>query len=164
MNKLLHILLAAMLIMTLPIVSAFKAENNAKLSVRDVKNMKENVLNQIPDTYDLTNEKITIPNRFILYTHDGKNIMWGTYGNSYFRGQDNNGKFTWGIYGENVFAGFYQGEFFWGKYRNNKWKANGIFGLKRSRGNFVTFPPLKPVAVNAAQPRLVSAETVASLK
>lgn len=150
-----------MLIMALPIVSAFESTNtDNELSAREVKKMGEEVLDKIPETYDVTADKITVPNRFLLYTHNGKDVMWGTYGNGYFRGKDNHGKYTWGIYGNKIFAGMYDGEFFWGKYSRNRWKAFGLFGQKRSHGKFVLFPPItiepipihKPVKTRLASP------------
>ena len=78
--------------------------------------------------------------RFILWTSDGVHVMWGVYGNGRFVGTDNLGKRCWGIYGKGVFAGFYDGDFFWGKYGNGSWKAEYLFGLDSSRGEFVVFP------------------------
>jgi hypothetical protein len=66
--------------------------------------------------------------------------MWGYVGNGYFVGQDNNGKSCWGICGSGVFAGFYDGEFFWGKYRCGNWKAIGLFGENYSFGKYILFP------------------------
>ena len=80
--------------------------------------------------------------RFLLYTHDGKHIMWGFVGNGYFVGQDNLGKRCWGIYGNGVFAGFYDGEFFWGKYRCGNWKAIGLFGENYTHGKYILFPTI----------------------
>jgi hypothetical protein len=77
-------------------------------------------------------------------------IMWGVYGNGRFVGTDNLGKRCWGIYGKGIFAGFYDGEFFWGKYDNGAWKAEYLFGLEHSRGDYVLFPP--PAATTDAAP------------
>lgn len=65
--------------------------------------------------------------RFLMWTYDGVHIMWGFCGNGRFTGTDNLGNHCWGIYGKGVFAGFYEGEFFWGRYSNGTWKAQGLF-------------------------------------
>jgi hypothetical protein len=95
---------------------------------------------RMPESYEETDAQITLRVRFLLYTHDGKHIMWGYVGNGYFVGQDNLGKRCWGIYGNSVFAGFYDGEFFWGKYRCGNWKAVGLFGEDYSHGKYLLFP------------------------
>lgn len=78
-------------------------------------------------------------NRFLMWTHDGVHIMWGSWGNGIFIGTDNIGKRCWGIYGNGIFAGFYNGEFFWGRYYNGAWRAQYLFGLRYSYGKFVLF-------------------------
>jgi hypothetical protein len=78
--------------------------------------------------------------RYLMWTNDGVHIMWGSFGHGRFVGTDNLGKRCWGIYGCGVFAGFYDGQFFWGKYSNGAWKAQYIFGLRYSYGRYVTFP------------------------
>ena len=83
-----------------------------------------------------------IRRRFLMWTHDGLHIMWGHCGNRHFVGTDNLGKRCWGIYGKGIFAGFYDGEFFWGKYDNGEWKAEYLFGLEHTRGRYVIFPML----------------------
>jgi hypothetical protein len=96
---------------------------------------------KVPRTYEETDAQL-VPTRtrFLMYTHDGKHIMWGWVGNGYFVGTDNLGKRCWGIYGNGVFAGFYDGDFFWGRYRNGNWKAEGLFGEKYTYGKYVLFP------------------------
>jgi hypothetical protein len=97
----------------------------------------------VPDTYEeVEAEVLPFPrrNRFLLYTHDGKHVMWGFVGNNYFVGTDNHGKRCWGIYGRGIFAGLYDGDFFWGKYRCGNWKAEGLFGQQYSHGKYVLFP------------------------
>jgi hypothetical protein len=95
----------------------------------------------VPNSYDEVDAQIVpIRVRFLLYTNDGKNIMWGYVGNGYFVGQDNLGNRCWGIYGKGVFAGFYDGEFFWGKYNSGNWKATGLFGLNYAYGKYILFP------------------------
>lgn len=101
----------------------------------------ENLQEIVPRTYEeantlLSNRRI----RFLLYTHDGKHIMWGFIGNNYFIGQDNLGKRCWGIYGNGVFAGFYNNQFFWGRYRNGNWKAQGLFETNYTYGKYILFP------------------------
>ena len=106
------------------------------LEAMDVDELKKTVL----ETYEETDAQIITRVRFLLYTHDGEHVMWGYVGNGYFVGQDNHGKNCWGIYGKNVFAGFYDGEFFWGKYRCGNWKAIGLFGENYSFGKYILFP------------------------
>jgi hypothetical protein len=97
----------------------------------------------VPRTYEEADAQI-IPTRtrFLMYTHDGKHIMWGFVGNNYFVGTDNLGKRCWGIYGKGVFAGFYDGEFFWGRYRNGNWKAEDLFGENYTYGKYIIFPTI----------------------
>ncbi len=75
-----------------------------------------------------------------MWTGNGVHVMWGFYGNGRFVGTDNLGKRCWGIYGKGVFAGFYDGEFFYGRYASGYWKAQYLFGLENSRGEYVLFP------------------------
>jgi len=90
--------------------------------------------------------------RFLMWTSDGMHIMWGIIGNGRFVGTDNLGKRCWGIYGKGVFAGFYDGEFFWGKYSNGLWKAEYLFGLDNSRGSYELFPSPTITSEDAASP------------
>ncbi len=107
----------------------------------------------VPETYEETDARICQRTRFLLYTYDGKHIMWGFVGNGYFVGQDNLGKHCWGIYGNGVFAGFYDGEFFWGKYRCGNWKAEGLFGENYTHGKYILFPtPSIIPAITATDP------------
>ena len=110
-------------------------ENLEEMEVEDLKEM-------VPGTYEETDAQICQRTRFLLYTHDGKHIMWGFVGNGYFVGEDNLGKRCWGIYGKGVFAGFYDGEFFWGKYRCGHWKAVGLFGENYTHGKYILFPEI----------------------
>ena len=55
-------------------------------------------------------------------------------------GTDNLGKHAWGIYGKGCFAGFYDGYFFWGKFNNMEWKAQGLFGLRSCFGRYTLSP------------------------
>ena len=101
----------------------------------------DNIRDVVPNTFEETDEKISIRRtRFLLYTNDGKYIMWGYVGNNHFVGTDNLGNRCWGIYGKGVFAGFYDGKFFWGKYRSGSWKAEGLFGLNAAEGKYILFP------------------------
>jgi len=114
----------------------------------------DSLRNAVPSSYEETDACVTIQRaRFLLYTDDGKHIMWGFVGNGYFVGTDNLNKRCWGIYGKGVFAGFYDGEFFWGKYRCGNWKAEGLFRLNHGYGKYILFPEttIKP-AVTAVEP------------
>ncbi len=103
----------------------------------DVESLRETV----PSTYEETDAKLSaLRTRFLLYTHDGKHVMWGFVGNGYFVGTDNLGNRCWGIYGNGVFAGLYDGEFFWGRYRSGNWKAEGLFGANYAHGKYILFP------------------------
>lgn len=103
---------------------------------------------EIPDTYEATEELIGDDNasvirqrgKFLMWTHDGDHIMWGRFGNGFFIGGDNLGIKAWGIYGNGYFAGFYNGEFFHGRYTRGAWKAVNLFGEEYSYGRLVTFP------------------------
>ena len=86
-----------------------------------------------------------LPSRFLMWTNNGEHIMWGRMGNGYFTGQDNNGKKAWGIYQNGVFAGFYGGDFFYGKYGFMQWKAVNLFGEKYSAGGYMVFPRIVPM-------------------
>ena len=129
----------------------------------DLKAEAESLKQEIPESYEVTEKKIAevmpIPNRFLLWTNDGKHIMWGTYGGGYFRGVDNLGKKAWGIYHNGIFAGFYDGDdFFYGRYRNGRWMAHGLFGLRTARGRYVLFPsmyptPVEPVPMGQVAPK-----------
>jgi hypothetical protein len=109
----------------------------------------------IPETYEETLELIeaedqeseeTMPpywnttRRFILWTSDGVNVMWGEYGNGFFVGNDNNGEQAWGIYHKGLFMGFYGDEKFVGRYRGFRWEAEGLFGLEDGQGGLIVFP------------------------
>ena len=98
----------------------------------------------LPDTLDDARKLIQVRYRFLLYTHDGRHIMWGQCGNGIFIGTDNLGKRAWGIYGSQVFAGFYDGQFFWGKYRNGNWAAIDLFNMPRTHGQYFLFPINQP--------------------
>lgn len=114
----------------------------------DTNTLKEN----IPQSYEMTEKKMAeimpIPNRFLMWTNDGRHIMWGTFARGYFVGSDNLGKKAWGIYYNGVFAGFYDGAFFQGKYSNGYWKAYDLFGLRLSQGKYITFPTIQPIPVD----------------
>jgi hypothetical protein len=101
----------------------------------------ENLQETVPRTYEEADSLLCSHRiRFLLYTHDGKHIMWGFVGNNYFVGQDNLGKRCWGIYGNGVFAGFYNSQFFWGRYRSGNWKAEGLFETNYTYGKYILFP------------------------
>lgn len=111
-------------------------DENGDLPNVDVDKMRE----LVPESYDQTDDWVVQRTRFLLYTKDGKYVMWGFVGNGHFVGTDNMGKRCWGIYGKGVFAGLYDGEFFWGNYRCGNWKAQGLFGLNSATGKYILFP------------------------
>jgi len=129
-------LLILLILLALPTVLAFQSD--AQISSKDI--TKDNAIDIVPKTYELTDENIVSRHRFLMYTYNGRNILWGHYGNGHLVGQDNLGKRMWGIYGNSVFAGFYDGDFFWGKYRYGRWRAFDLFGLERSAGRYILFP------------------------
>ena len=99
----------------------------------------EKLAKLIPETIDEAEANIAPQrNRFLMWTHDLKHIMWGCFGNGYFVGADNLGERAWGIYGEKVFAGLYGGDFFWGFYGSGRWRAFGLFGERRTYGRYLT--------------------------
>jgi len=116
--------------------------------------IEENLRDAVPNTYEEAETRVsTLRTRFLLYTHNGKHIMWGVVGNNYFVGSDNIGKRCWGIYGNGVFAGFYDGEFIWGNYRGGNWKAEGLFGQNYAHGKYILFPTAEIApAITAADP------------
>lgn len=132
-------------------VSTLMAANEVE---EQVKNDIDNLQETVPETYAETDALLSnCRTRFLLYTHDGKHIIWGFVGNGYFVGQDNLGKRCWGIYGKGVFAGFYGGEFFWGRYRSGSWKAQGLFNTNYTYGKYILFPTTNTdAAITAANP------------
>jgi hypothetical protein len=122
---------------------------NDKLSVANAPNL--DVLKaSIPTTFQDTQAKILpIQTRYLMYTYDGRHIMWGSFGRGYFTGTDDQGKHAWGIYSNGIFAGFYDNEFFWGKYSNGDWKALGLFHLQYSNGKYILFPTILPAVAEA---------------
>jgi hypothetical protein len=122
------------------------SENNFILPLQipdEIKKIRE----QIPKNLEeVEAEILPLRNRFLMWTHDGKHIMWGYYRNGFFIGTDNLSKRAWGIYGNGIFAGFYDGDFFWGKYSRCHWKAIGLFNLDESHGKYVLFPETKIIS------------------
>ncbi len=99
----------------------------------------EELKKRIPSNPEEAEEAIgPLKGRFLMWTRDLRHIMWGCFGNGYFVGTDNLGKRAWGIYGERVFAGLYGGDFFWGFYGNGRWRAFGLFGMRRTQGRYLT--------------------------
>ena len=146
MKKIIKIMLAVILVMILPLVTALDKGTAGELSAIEVIN-KAKLMEKIPETYELAEKEISVlpvQKRFLLYTNNGKHIMWGKLSQGYFKGQDNLNKKVWGIYGKVVFAGFYDGRFFWGRYRGGNWVAYGLFNMRSSRGKFVIFPHITP--------------------
>lgn len=105
---------------------------------------------------------------FIMWTSDGKNLIWGTYSlriinpcnnsnycptnsepyySGTFKGKDNIGNKLKGSFLRNTFSGYfidnsgdYVGKTFFGSYENGRWKAQGLFGQKESAGEYKFFP------------------------
>lgn len=103
----------------------------------------EALRDRIPNTLEKAEESIRpLRNRYVMWTHDLKHVMWGRYGRGYFIGTDNQWKHAWGIYGNNIFAGLYDGTFFIGKYGRGQWCAKYLFGESWSRGRFTVSPSL----------------------
>lgn len=101
-------------------------------------------------SYDVAAEAVAVmpvPSRFLIWTRDGKHIMWGTHANGHFIGQDNEGKKTWGIYHNGIFVGFQDGNFFYGRYKYGRWYARGLFGMRSASGRYIIFPTLRPILV-----------------
>ena len=145
--KFAKLFLVAVLIISLPIAFAFdgKVEKARDIKQADASARDEALIEKIPETYDLADAQI-VPyrHRYLMWTNDGSHVMWGNYGNGHFVGTDNIGKNAWGIYGKNVFAGFYDNQFFWGKYSSGRWHAFDLFGLKESHGGYLLFPVKYP--------------------
>jgi hypothetical protein len=130
---------------------ATEAENGVTISSEQAVD-EEQLKKLIPATLEEAEASIyPMRRRFLMWTYDGVHVMWGFYGNDRFVGTDNLGKRCWGIYGSGIFAGFYGGEFFWGRYNNGAWKAQYLFGLKYSYGKYVVFP--QPVVTSADVPQ-----------
>jgi len=140
--------LVATLMLGVMAVNAFDdTANTNKIPLKDAEKLKA----IIPKTFVDADALIApIRNRFLLWTHDGTHIMWGSYGGGYFSGTDNLGKQAWGIYGKGIFAGFYDGNFFYGMYRNGNWKAIYLFDGKITQGRYVTFPTAIPIVDGGA--------------
>jgi hypothetical protein len=116
-------------------------DGGREIDLDAIKERVKELTEKIPETYSSTEELVhPLKNRYLMYSHDGKHVMWGFYRNGFFVGKDNHGKLCWGIYGKNIFAGFYDGEFFWGKYGRGFWKATGLFGERLTWGRYVLFP------------------------
>ncbi len=111
------------------------------VDLEDSDAVHEAVKNYLPASYEETETSITdTGDNFILWTNDGKNVLWGKYRNNKFVGLDSNGMKAWGIYYKGFFAGFYGEKFFHGRYRGHNWAAFGLFGQERNFGKYVTFP------------------------
>jgi hypothetical protein len=101
----------------------------------------EALRDRIPKTLEKAEESIQpLRNRYLMWTHDLKHVMWGRFGSGYFVGTDNQWKRAWGIYGNNIFAGIYNGKFFIGKYGRGQWCAKYLFEESWSRGRFIVSP------------------------
>ena len=130
------VLLLGLLAVNVAMAAAPTARSAEQLP-QDIEQLKQ----LIPKTPEETEAAIyPTRSRFLMWTYDGVHIMWGICGNGRFVGTDNLGKRCWGIYGNGVFAGFYGGEFFWGRYSNGAWGAQYLFGLRYSYGKYLLFP------------------------
>jgi len=113
----------------------------------------EALVRRVPKTLEEAEAGIvSLRARYLMWTHDGVHIMWGFCGNGRFTGSDNSGNRCWGIYGKGVFAGFYDGEFFWGRYCNGTWKAQDLFKPGQTHGRYLPFPRVVPVATTENLP------------
>ena len=114
----------------------------------DIPMAVKDLLPQIPEDFETVEAEVRpFRNRFLMWTIDLKHVMWGHYGNGFFIGTDNHGNRAWGVYRRGLFAGFYEGKLFYGKYRQGCWKARGLFGEPTSFGRYVLSPT--PVATVA---------------
>jgi len=147
-SALLLVIMASNLVMaSISDLSTIGATNVQKLNTVAIESSPEivddvtSLVDLAPETYEEAEASIlSARSRFILWTGNGAHVMWGSYGNGRFVGTDNLGKRCWGIYGKGIFAGFYDGDFFYGKYENGNWKAQYLFGLENSRGEYKLFP------------------------
>jgi len=130
---------------------------------------KATPISPIKNTSDILTPMYKTGN-FIMWTNDGKNLIWGTYkvknsiytddgkicsvrGGCYlgeFKGQDNTGKIIKGYFNQVSFYGYYENSNmkFSGTYNGNEWKATGLFGRNSSNGEFKFFPDYKIISVN----------------
>jgi hypothetical protein len=133
-------------VLLLSMASAYAASGKLTASAKESAAL-ESMKSMIPSTLQDA-EAIILPvrARYLMYTSDGSHIMWGYFGRGFFTGADNQGEHAWGIYGRGMFAGFYGGDFFWGKYSGSSWKAEGLFDEKYSSGRYVTFPAILQAA------------------
>jgi len=126
-------------VLLLGLSSAFAFNDQATLNSK-IPNLDE-LKSQIPKTLqDAEAQILPARIRYLMYTNDGSHIMWGFFGRGYFTGTDNLGKHSWGIYGKGIFAGFYDNNFFWGKYNKGTWKAQWLFDEQYTSGKYITFP------------------------
>ena len=147
-------LLATSLVMATNSTTPRKYLSPSKVNLPiDITDDLEKLKTMIPKTYEEVEAQIYPPRgRFLMWTHDGTHIMWGRYGKNYFIGTDDLGKRCWGIYGRGIFAGIYDGDFFWGRYNNGLWKAKYLFGLEESHGRYVLFPVVSTTVVDSVRP------------
>jgi len=143
----------ALLILLIGLVSASAANSIAvKKEQNEITSVSKVVKENVPSSYSDAEKKVSIlpvPVKYLMWTNDGNHIMWGKFGRGYFVGTDNMGKTAWGIYYGGVFAGFYDGNFFSGKYSRSDWKAENLFGEKYSYGKYITFP--QPILTATAE-------------
>jgi hypothetical protein len=150
------IVVSALLASFMTLTSALPAANVSKRPINtdavvstvlpaEVERLKQ----ELPNTLaDVEAKMLPLRGRFLMWTHDLQHIMWGRFGANHFVGVDNLGKTAWGIYGRGYFAGFYDGQFFWGKYGGQRWYAENLFGMRSAYGKYVTYPVLPTTASN----------------
>jgi hypothetical protein len=108
----------------------------------------EDLVTQCPNG----SSKLDCSNGYLFFTNDGKNLMWGRYGNGYFVGQDSEGNRVWGMYIVGMMFGFNNEEYFYGIYWGSEeniytgngpgyWSSNNMFGNDMHYdGRVVLFP------------------------
>lgn len=132
-----------------PIETAQHLENKLTLPTKlpdEVKQLREKLYSSFKEA----ESRIKYPSdRFLLWTHDLRHVMWGHYQNNIFVGQDNLGRKAWGIYGNGYFVGRYgETTFFWGRYQEGFWKAKGLFDEEESWGKYLTAPRIGALQLN----------------
>ena len=142
-KRLLPTVLVATVLLSATFAAALDNRIKLKTEIDKLWSKPEAIKQLVPATFEEVDAKIVpIKTRFLMWTKNGVHVMWGQYGNGFFTGTDDLGVKVRGIYGRSVFAGFYNGEFFYGRYNNGNWMAIGLFGEKISTGKYVTFPPI----------------------
>ncbi|MFH1399207.1 MAG: hypothetical protein ABIG95_03785 [Candidatus Woesearchaeota archaeon] len=127
------------MMMCLLLATVVSAQDKTEASIK----AKAETLIQKIDAETLEQNIAQNPAKFLLWTRDLEHIMWGKFSNGYFKGTDNLGKEAFGVYQAGIFAGFYDGKLFYGKYKAGSWTAYGLFGMRSASGRYVLFPILR---------------------